>query len=161
MNNYTYDTTRLARRSLDTDGFRLPDGMGVGALRHQLAAATRNHWDEIVSGGAVDTVRENPRAFLGDAADTEDMLDNNDNMPLSDLGQMVLHGYMERAMHNRLQFEEGPPTVNSVEDLMADMLVEDLAGLVAQHVRDDIEEQTGHDPDSSTGSDALQAWSVI
>lgn len=160
MNTHTYDTDRLARRDLDMDGFRLPYQMGVGALRHQIANAVRNHWDEIVSGGAVDTVRENPRAFLGDAANTEDMLDNNDNMPLSDLGQMVLHGYMERAMHNRLQFEEGPPTVNSVEDLMADTLVEDLAGLVAQHVRDDIEEQTGHDPDSSTGSDALRSWGV-
>ena len=156
----TYNITRLARRSLDMDGFRLPYQMGVGALRFQIANAVRLYWDDIVKGGAVDTVRENPRAFLGDAADTEDMLDNNDNMPLSDLGQEALHSYMERAMHNRLQPDEAPPCVNSVEDLMADMLVEDLAGLVAQHIRDDIEEQTGHDPDSSDGSEALQEWDV-
>lgn len=156
----TYDTERLARRDLDMDGFNLPTGMGVGALRHQIAAATLNHWDEIVAGGAVDTVRENRRAFLGDAADTEDMLDNNDDMPLSDLGQMVLHGYLGRYIHNRPHPNDVPPTVNSVEDVMADMLVDDLAGLVAQHIRDDIEEQTGHDPDSSVGGEALRSWGV-
>lgn len=156
----TYDTERLARRDFNTDGFNLPTGMGVGALRHQIANAVRAHWGEIVSSGAVDTVCENPRVFLGDAANIEDMLDKNDNMPLSDLGQMVLREYMDRAMHNRLEFDEGPPSVNSVEDLMAYTLVEDLAGLVAQHIRDDVEEQTGHDPDSSTGSDALRSWGV-
>ena len=161
MNAYTYDTSRLARRDLDLEGFNLPAGMGVGALRHQAAKATRDRWADIVAGGAIDTVRENPRDFLGDAANTEDMLDNNDNMPLSDLGQVALHGYMERAMHNNLLIDEAPPTVNSVEDAMADTLVDDLAGLVAQHIRDDIEEQTGHDPDSSVGGEALQAWAVI
>ena len=161
MNAYTYDTSRLARRDLDLEGFNLPAGMGVGALRHQAAKATRDRWADIVAGGAIDTVRENPRDFLGDAANTEDMLDNNDNMPLSDLGQMVLHGYMERAIHNRLQPDEAPPCVNTVEDVMAAMLVGDLADLVAQHIRDDIEEQTGHDPDSSVGGEALQAWAVI
>ena len=156
----TYDTDRLARRTLDTGGYKLPDGMGVGALRHQLAKATHKHWADIVEGGAIDTVRENPLDFLGDAASTETMLDNNDDVPLSDLGQIVLHGYMERAMYSRLYPGEEVPTVNAVEDVMADMIVDDFAGLVAQHIRDDIEEQTGHDPDSSIGSNALTEWGV-
>lgn len=155
-----YDTRKLAERPLDIESIQLPEGMGIGALRHTIAAGVRNHWDDIRTIGPDATILARPADFLGAAANVEDLADANAEKPLpygvleslNKSTHIWLKAYDERERHII--------TLNHVQDCSEDMIRNELAHQVAWHVLWDIIRQTGLDPESADGSTSLQAWGV-
>lgn len=162
----TFDTQTIIDRHLELDGITLPSRMGIGALRHLAAKATRTHWDAIKTGGIYDTIEKYRTDFLGDACDPDDLLDANDAAELPVDAQDMLREYLRAWSATGYGHRPGaagmePPTPDYIDALMADLLVDSLAGWVAQHVRFAIEEATGVDVESS-GKDVptLDGWDV-
>lgn len=132
----TFDTQTIIDRHLELDEIALPKGMGVGALRHTVAAATREHWDAIKTSGIYDTIDKYRDDFLGDACDPDDLLDANDDAELPADAQDMLREYLRAWSATGYGHRPGaagmePPTPEYLDALMADLLVDSLAGWVA------------------------------
>lgn len=156
----TYDTSKLAERPLNIEPIQLPEGMGIGALRHTIAAGVRNNWNDIRTTGPYATIATRPTDFLGAADNVEDLADANADTPLDN---EILHDLLRIAegwVTRSLRGDETEPTLNYAQEVIEDLIRSHLIGRVQEHVRYDILAQTGIDLESEPGKRRGKIWMV-
>lgn len=73
----TLNSNLIRKGSMAPLPIKLPNGFGIGALRHQLAEATIATWTDIIPGATAAEIKNHPTLFLGKAADSYELLDAN------------------------------------------------------------------------------------
>lgn len=148
----TYSIESLRERSLDIQGLPLPEGMGVGALRHQLADGTRDAWREICKLGPLRAIYRSPGLFLGKAAFVS-------GQPIPQKGSLN-YGALCR-ITGVLEGQADFMSMTDFQHVVTGSIRDEILSLVASHVMNDIESQTGLCPWTPKGQEALHTVKLV